>query len=281
MGKHRKLRSSVLKILHEALTSITPSVAGPFCIQPDKTHSSRDLITGFNSLHHTPHSSAASYGPCSHDSLFLQLQNRGFVEEVAVSVSAAKCSNRTCSRCPSSSSPSSTLPAATSGSDDPADAEFFPSGMINSKRFFFSPCSSKSIATWEGGEVVGFSDMEHLSCHNSPGSGTEKAGEDGNAKMFDTFAKTQEETSAIEEWATSETSEIFLGSTPTAMASRDPYGDFRSSMEEMVMANGLWDWASLKELLHFYLRLNEKKTHGLIVLAFLDLLMQLPLHSCP
>ncbi|CAA6657093.1 unnamed protein product [Spirodela intermedia] len=48
-------------------------------------------------------------------------------------------------------------------------------------------------------------------------------------------------------------------SIPMAMASRDPYRDFRTSMEEMV------------ELLHCYLRLNEKKTHRFIVLAFMDL----------
>ncbi|CAA6657106.1 unnamed protein product [Spirodela intermedia] len=61
-------------------------------------------------------------------------------------------------------------------------------------------------------------------------------------------------------------------SIPMAMASRDPYRDFRTSMEEMVVAHGLQDWSSLQELLHCYLRLNEKKTHRFIVLAFMDLL---------
>ncbi|WOL09995.1 transcription repressor OFP13-like [Canna indica] len=65
------------------------------------------------------------------------------------------------------------------------------------------------------------------------------------------------------------------GSRMVSLASRDPYLDFRASMEEMVAAHELRDWRCLQELLHCYLRLNEKKHHKVIVLAFVDLLMQL------
>lgn len=60
-----------------------------------------------------------------------------------------------------------------------------------------------------------------------------------------------------------------------AMESEDPYLDFRVSMEEMVESHGLKDWECLGELLLWYLRMNEKKTHGFIVGAFVDLLVGL------
>ena len=72
-----------------------------------------------------------------------------------------------------------------------------------------------------------------------------------------------------------EIEELAWESKAVALASTDPYGDFRSSMEEMVVANGLWDWSSLKELLDIYLRVNEKKTHKIIMLAFVDLILDL------
>ncbi|XP_062204384.1 transcription repressor OFP13-like [Phragmites australis] len=67
------------------------------------------------------------------------------------------------------------------------------------------------------------------------------------------------------------------GSVAVAVAvdSADPYGDFRASMEEMVAAHGLRDWAALEELLSWYLRINGKHNHPLIVGAFVDLLLGL------
>lgn len=50
---------------------------------------------------------------------------------------------------------------------------------------------------------------------------------------------------------------------------------FRSSMEEMVVAAGVADWRSLQELLHCYLKLNERRTHKIILLAFVDLVMNI------
>ncbi|KAK6147274.1 hypothetical protein DH2020_018186 [Rehmannia glutinosa] len=62
-----------------------------------------------------------------------------------------------------------------------------------------------------------------------------------------------------------------------AMDSRDPFLDFRVSMEEMVEAHGLKDWECLEELLTCYLRVNGKSNHGYIVGAFIDLLLHLAL----
>ncbi|KAM0829141.1 hypothetical protein ACQ4PT_067052 [Festuca glaucescens] len=70
----------------------------------------------------------------------------------------------------------------------------------------------------------------------------------------------------------------FGGARALAIDSADPYGDFRRSMEEMVLshgANGEDDWGWLEEMLGWYLRANGKKTHGLIVGAFVDLLVAL------
>ncbi|KAJ1264811.1 hypothetical protein BS78_08G030400 [Paspalum vaginatum] len=65
------------------------------------------------------------------------------------------------------------------------------------------------------------------------------------------------------------------GSVAVAVDSGDPYGDFRASMEEMVAAHGLRDWAALEALLACYLRINAKRHHHLIVGAFVDLLLGL------
>lgn len=68
----------------------------------------------------------------------------------------------------------------------------------------------------------------------------------------------------------------FEGSIATVIESHDPYGDFRGSMEAMVAAHGASEWEWLEEMLGWYLTVNGKKTHGVIVLAFLDLLLDLP-----
>lgn len=67
----------------------------------------------------------------------------------------------------------------------------------------------------------------------------------------------------------------FDGATALAIESADPYGDFRRSMEEMVLSHGADDWGWLEEMLGWYLRANGKNTHGLIVGAFVDLLVAL------
>ncbi|KAK4769555.1 hypothetical protein SAY86_027705 [Trapa natans] len=60
-----------------------------------------------------------------------------------------------------------------------------------------------------------------------------------------------------------------------SMESRDPYMDFRKSMEEMVKAYGLKDWEGLKSLLYWYLRVNGKANHGHILGAFVEMLVDI------
>ncbi|KAI3757184.1 hypothetical protein L6452_04718 [Arctium lappa] len=62
-------------------------------------------------------------------------------------------------------------------------------------------------------------------------------------------------------------------SVAMAIESDDPHGDFKKSMEEMVERHGLKDWECLEELLGWYLRMNGKNHHELIVGAFVDLLV--------
>ncbi|CAD5197411.1 unnamed protein product [Musa acuminata subsp. malaccensis] len=67
----------------------------------------------------------------------------------------------------------------------------------------------------------------------------------------------------------------FEGSIAMAVESEDPYRDFKQSMEEMLTAHGVIDWAWLEEMLVWYLTANGKKTHELIIGAFVDLLVSL------
>lgn len=61
-------------------------------------------------------------------------------------------------------------------------------------------------------------------------------------------------------------------SVAMAIDSNDPQGDFKKSMEEMVESHGIKDWECLEELLGWYLRMNGKNHHELIVGAFFELL---------
>ncbi|KAJ1696265.1 hypothetical protein LUZ63_004777 [Rhynchospora breviuscula] len=71
----------------------------------------------------------------------------------------------------------------------------------------------------------------------------------------------------------------FKESIVLTVDSADPYKDFRESMQEMVAAHGIKDWEGLEKLLGMYLRLNAKSTHGLIVGAFVDLLVAMAANS--
>ncbi|KAF8715528.1 hypothetical protein HU200_027185 [Digitaria exilis] len=65
------------------------------------------------------------------------------------------------------------------------------------------------------------------------------------------------------------------GAVVVTVESKDPYGDFRASMAEMVAAHGLRDWEAMEELLAWYLKLNAKGVHAAIVGAFIDLLVSM------
>ncbi|RRT61780.1 hypothetical protein B296_00037220 [Ensete ventricosum] len=116
-----------------------------------------------------------------------------------------------------------------------------PGGPMSSDRFFFSPCTTKSI-------------MEEAKTEKSNPDVPPSTGKAAVGTTRDSF---------------------YQECITMAMSSEDPYQDFRSSMEEMVAAHGLREWHSLQELLQCYLKLNETKNHKVIVMAFVDLLMHL------
>ncbi|XP_074580867.1 uncharacterized protein LOC141837347 [Curcuma longa] len=53
--------------------------------------------------------------------------------------------------------------------------------------------------------------------------------------------------------------------------STDPYGDFRSSMVEMIVERGMSRARDLERLLHTYLKLNSDRHHRAILQAFEDI----------
>ncbi|CAM0870249.1 unnamed protein product [Alopecurus aequalis] len=55
----------------------------------------------------------------------------------------------------------------------------------------------------------------------------------------------------------------------------DPLGDFRRSMAEMVVENGIRGGAEMRELLQRFLSLNSARHHHLILLAFADVWQEL------
>ncbi|THU44955.1 hypothetical protein C4D60_Mb02t12820 [Musa balbisiana] len=126
-----------------------------------------------------------------------------------------------------------------------------PGGPLSSDRFFFSPCTTKSI-------------LEEAKTEKSTPNVPPSTGKAAAAAAV-----------AVAVAAETTRESFYHESITMAMSSEDPYQDFRSSMEEMVAAHGLREWHSLQELLQCYLRLNEKKNHKVIVMAFVDLLMHL------
>lgn len=66
------------------------------------------------------------------------------------------------------------------------------------------------------------------------------------------------------------------------MESRNPFEDFKKSMEEVVEASGFNmkdDWDSLHQLLICYLNFNCKTNHAYIIGAFIDLLVSFEVSS--
>lgn len=67
----------------------------------------------------------------------------------------------------------------------------------------------------------------------------------------------------------------FKNSIVLSVDSKEPYADFKKSMEEMVETHGVKDWETLEKLLSWYLQVNGKSNHVHIVTAFVDLLFEL------
>ncbi|KAG1362365.1 transcription repressor OFP13 [Cocos nucifera] len=146
----------------------------------------------------------------------------------------------------SSAPTTSTMSSFSLTAEADEDPSGLPKGPISSTRFFFNPSTTKSIME----EAKAETDVLKILPFSDPWPKT------GVAAVVEK-ASFHEESVAL------------------AMASDDPYHDFRASMAEMVEAHQLREWPRLQELLHCYLRLNEEKTHEIIVLAFVDLIMHL------
>lgn len=178
------------------------------CAQQSKTDSFREVYKSFNSMYYTPSSSSSTTNTAAAAVAMNEEEERAATYFFPVGEESFSRASR------------SSLSGECSNSDL---SEQLPVDAMANRRFFFTPCSTKSIMAAEE-------------------ESSEKAG----------FCKE---------------------SVTLAMASEDPYMDFRSSMKEMVVAHELTDLSCLQELLHCYLRLNDKSTHRFIVLAFVDLLM--------
>ncbi|KAK1295773.1 hypothetical protein QJS10_CPB15g00804 [Acorus calamus] len=210
MGGKPKLKSS-MKAIQEALFSLRPSAPKPLtwaCAQQSKTHSFREVYSSFNSIYYTSTSTSTS-----------SLCSPHIIEDEEEDAK--------------NSAVDRTSTSASSTAEDPPPPL---KDSVSKKRFFFSPCTTKSIM-----------DEARPASERKPDLGVEEI----------------------------EVSEMGFGKDTVlmAMASEDPYLDFKASMEEMVEAHGLREWSCLQELLHCYLRLNDRRTHRAIVLAFVDLLM--------
>ncbi|XP_029123250.1 transcription repressor OFP13 [Elaeis guineensis] len=228
MGR-QKLKSS-FKSLQEAITSLKP--VGPLCIQEAKTLSFREVdpYPSFNYVCYSPstYSSSSSFSS-GHSKLLL---TQPHLEEDFLS----------------SAPTTSTMSSFSLTAEPDEDPSGLPKGPISSTRFFFNPCTTKSIME----EAKAETDVLKILPFGDPWPKTTRVAPAGIEK-----ASFHEESVAL------------------ALASDDPYHDFRASMAEMVEAHQLREWPRLQELLHCYLRLNEEKTHEIIVLAFVDLLMHL------
>ncbi|CAM0874528.1 unnamed protein product [Alopecurus aequalis] len=138
---------------------------------------------------------------------------------------------------------------------------------------------STTTASEEWSEAVirslGRTSTDRFFVDSGPASNSILASSPGKSAATTDAAVTSEET------ASSEPSSLVEESVAVAVDSEDPYADFRASMEEMVAAHGLRGWDALEELLVWYLRINSKHNHALIVGAFVDLLVGLATPPAP
>lgn len=129
-----------------------------------------------------------------------------------------------------------------------------PENLCRSDRFFIATGSSGSLVADEA------SSSSTSATNNFSSSSKESPGEIASAAAVN-------DPSAPEDFI------ALLTYSP------NPYEDFRRSMQEMVDArlehNGKVDWKFLEELLFCYLDLNNKKSYGFILRAFVDLIVVL------
>ncbi|KAG0520115.1 hypothetical protein BDA96_08G045700 [Sorghum bicolor] len=169
--------------------------------------------------------------------------------------------------------------STTTASEEWSEAVIRSLGRTSTDRFFFDPpgplpASNSILATAAPGSEparkkkalpASTTEQEEKMTVNTPPVGPDDADDDVVVKK----QPQPQLTTAAAKMSLAERS------VAVAVDSGDPYGDFRASMEEMVSAHGLRDWAALEELLAWYLRINGKQHHHLIVGAFVDLLLGL------
>ncbi|XP_062197773.1 transcription repressor OFP13-like [Phragmites australis] len=151
--------------------------------------------------------------------------------------------------------------STTTVSEEWSEAVIRSLGRTSTDRFFFDlgpPPASNSI----------------LAASPSPSRGRTWTQPPSQAPKAPAAALPMSDDNEAEENEPSSTS-LVEESVAVALDSEDPYRDFRASMQEMVAAHGLRDWAALQEMLLWYLRINGKHNHALIVGAFVDLLVGL------
>ncbi|CAN6461978.1 unnamed protein product [Victoria cruziana] len=249
MGKPKLMAS--IRALHQTLCNLKPTSASSsscLCVQQSQTHSFRfaadDIYKQFNSIYLDPRSTLKG----KEEEEEVEREGKGEAElreeeEERESLLLLALRARDSSSFDSSANPCSS--SADSSSDSVLDLLL---GGLSSKRFFFSPCTTKSILE------------EAKKGHKTEGGG----GGDGGG------------VGGVPEPDIGEEGLAFCDDSITmSMNSDDPYWDFRASMEEMVEAHELRDWSCLQALLQCYLRLNDKKTHRIIVCAFIDLIIHI------
>ncbi|RLM64597.1 plant-specific domain TIGR01568 family protein [Panicum miliaceum] len=128
---------------------------------------------------------------------------------------------------------------------------------MRSERLFFEPAGAEFLPKQEAAPARGENEAAAVLCVKN--------------EEQSTAAAPHKNESAAEAQAAA----VKGGAVVVTVESKDPYGDFRASMAEMVAAHGLRDWEALEELLAWYLKLNAKGVHAAIVGAFIDLLVSM------
>ncbi|KAG6528477.1 transcription repressor OFP13-like [Zingiber officinale] len=131
--------------------------------------------------------------------------------------------------------------------------------------------SSESCFTRSSEEPESFSTVSEFSTGASPETVVRGLRQSMGRLLFEPSCRSGSR-SLLEEAAKAAEVPPFDGAVAVAVETENPYGDFRQSMEEMVAVHGVRDRERLWELLIWYLRVNNEKTHGLIVGAFADIL---------
>ncbi|KAK9145961.1 hypothetical protein Sjap_005864 [Stephania japonica] len=241
-----------IKAVQEALLNLgvtgRPKSMTWVCVQQAKTNSFREpavLCNSFNSLY--------SSTSCS--------SSKGGEEEAMQELSPADDDDDHDQSFSSTTSMtvSSSLWTAESYVSSQTETELATKSSISSKRFFFSPCTTKSIMEEEEAVAHDEGIVKQTAAGTADQEEADNDDDDNDEIQRMNMSSHRREKSAV----------------TLAVASENPYQDFKESMEEMVRAHEIKSWNGLHELLRCYLTLNDRANHQTILLAFVDLLINL------